>query len=220
MEETVLDLDAVIENLLWTLHDGRAYTAVELANYNGIDKDRAGSILNQLIEEGKLEIEQHRFCYYRLIQREEMADDAVYHEKPKIYPLEWPLPPIKYCRSCHGHLAGKVGVEVAHRLQEKRYIVKEKQGLEYIFHLTSAGAHFFEALGINVTALRNKPGKLAKACLDFSERKHHLGGRLGVAFLDKMIELDWFIKKHDSRIKIPTQKGKRVLSEQLGVIWD
>ncbi|HLR37488.1 MAG TPA: hypothetical protein VK084_05555 [Chitinophagaceae bacterium] len=219
MEDVISEIKKCKGDILWALSDGRAYTATELANYAHVDRIKVEKILDRFLKEEKLEVEQHRFRYFRWIGGKAI-EEVLYEERKgqdKIYSAEVPLPAIKYCRSCHGHLAGKIGVEVAEKLEGKHLLVKEKVGEEYQFELTLLGEDFFKDLGINIAELRKKSGKFSKACLDFSERKHHLGGRLGVAFLNKLIEKCWVLKKENSRVKVLTPLGKRMLNEKLGL---
>ncbi len=210
------------EKTLWTLSDGRAYTLIELSDYSGIDRSPMERLLKRMEREGFVVKEQHRFSYYKLSNTSvSNAFERKLKEKmqgiPRIYQKEEPLQEIEYCRSCHGHLAGRIGVQITDKMQEQGFFYPQRKGEEYEFILTERGLHFFKDLGLNIEELRQKSGIFAKACLDFSERKHHLGGRLGVAFLDFMIAKEWMLKKENSRIKIPTEKGITRLYEKLGV---
>lgn len=58
---------------------------------------------------------------------------------------------------------------------------------------------------------------MAKACLDFSERIHHLGGKLGVAFLERIKEKGWIRRDENSRVHHLTDEGEKELTTRLDV---
>src|SRR5699024_6136745 len=154
--------------------------------YAKCSKAEITPVISSLLAAGVLVKETHRHQYYRISTRS-LCEELQTLLAPKMegrnkcYSDHSPLPDLKYCRSCHGHLAGWVGRRVAEQLQLKGYLIKYRVKEKYEFELTAEGELFFTHLGIDLDHLRNKGGILAKACLDFSERIHHLGGKLGVA---------------------------------------
>ncbi|HLR25982.1 MAG TPA: hypothetical protein VK112_08925, partial [Fodinibius sp.] len=188
--------DHVSALIMWILSDGRAYTAIELTDYTDASSQEVTTKLEKLKQTGLIVPENHRHHYFRLKSNEvsEAVGSLLYTElkgKEKRYNDEDELPDLKYCRSCHGHLAGKVGVTIAQKMQEEKLLIRQRVSAKYEFLLTDKGESFFKELGIETDALQKKGGTFAKACLDFSERKHHVGGKLGVAFLKKMVEKGW-----------------------------
>ncbi len=121
--------------------------------------------------------------------------------------------PVKYCRTCYDHLAGKVGVLVTEGLLRQKII--EPGGADY--GVTRKGEKTFSDLGIDVGELRKQRRIFAKPCLDWSERKHHLSGSLGAALLEKMLSLDWLRKTRNSRALVLTAKGRQGLAERFGI---
>lgn len=214
--------DHVSSLILWTLSDGRAYTAIELADYAGIPSQDITGFIDNLKQAGLIVPENHRHHYFRL------ADDAAMKavksvlqpdlgDKQKRYSDDDELSDLTYCRSCHGHLAGEVGVKIADKMQQRKMLVRQRKGEKYEFLLTDKGEAFFSDLNIDTDYLRGKGGIFAKACLDFSERKHHLGGKLGVAFLKNMLDFGWIQRRGNSRVHELTGAGKRALQRSLGV---
>jgi len=65
--------------------------------------------------------------------------------KEKCYSNEDGLPNIKYCRSCHGHLAGKVGVTTAQKMQEEKLLIRQRVLDKYEFLLTNKGKVLLES---------------------------------------------------------------------------
>jgi hypothetical protein len=50
-----------------------------------------------------------------------------------------------------------------------------------------------------------------RACLDWSERRHHLAGALGAALLARVVDLGWAKRARDSRVVLLTANGERAL---------
>jgi hypothetical protein len=90
-------------------------------------------------------------------------------------------------------------------------------GADKSFNLTSTGVSWFQQIGIDVAALKPGRGGLARQCLDWTERTHHLGGPLGVALLDAFSELGWLRRFRETRAIQVTLKGQFELRQQLGV---
>jgi hypothetical protein len=58
-----------------------------------------------------------------------------------------------------------------------------------------------------------------RSCLDWTERRLHLGGPLGVAITGAMLDAGWLRRAHRNRALLPTADGLRRLAE-LGVRLD
>lgn len=83
------------------------------------------------------------------------------------------------------------------------------------YQVSGAGAEWFRALGIEIAMLKRQP--LTRRCLDWSERRHHLAGALGVALAQRMLELRWIVRVRDSRALRLTDGGKAALCSALGL---
>ncbi|RAJ77277.1 DNA-binding transcriptional ArsR family regulator [Chitinophaga dinghuensis] len=223
MENQFSDLTSLIGDpirsmVLWTLLDGRAYTAMELATCTGTSAQNMSMHLSKLLKADLLVVEsQGRHRYYRFSRQEvayaiEALANLIPHKKEaKI--LANISTDIKYCRTCYDHLAGKVGVLITERLTADNIIALQDKS--YI--LTRKGDRFFQDLGIDFNVLKTKRRALAIPCLDWSERRYHLAGALGAALLDKMLEADWIRRKKDSRAIIITSTGSGALYKQFKV---
>jgi hypothetical protein len=53
------------------------------------------------------------------------------------------------------------------------------------------GETLFARIGVDANSLACSRRPLCRACLDWSERRHHLGGALGAAILGKLLSLGW-----------------------------
>lgn len=116
---------------------------------------------------------------------------------------------LRKARVCYNHLAGDMGTHMFDRLIAQGYLRKNGTGLD----LTPDGVVFVENFGIDLTPLRAKPAPLCRECLDWSERRPHLAGRLGRALLSRIIDLDWATRDATSRAIYFTRTGERQFQE-------
>ena len=205
--------------MLWTLLDGKALTATELALRAEVSPQSASMHLGKLVQAKWLSVEhQGRHRYYQLASREvAYAIEAIANLLPqeKRDPAAAPLTNghIKYCRSCYDHLAGKAGVAVTDALLGRKLLLLTDGRYE----VTAAGIQWLAALGIDTGDLQRQRRAFARPCLDWSERRHHLAGSLGAALLEKMLTDDWLRRVRHSRAIIITAKGEKKLSQLLGL---
>lgn len=205
--------------MLWNLLDGRAYTATELAVCADISPQAASNHLSKLVKASLLIVDsQGRHKYYRF------ANDKVaqvietiasllpidnYNQEKETTQLNG----IRYARTCYDHLAGKAGVAITNGLLEKKILVPQKNN----YTVSVSGVKWFGEIGININAVHQLKRKFAYPCLDWSERKHHLGGALGAVFLDTLTTKGWIRKIKQSREIIITGPGKSELNKRLGI---
>jgi predicted transcriptional regulator len=173
---------------------GRALTASELAQEAGITPQTASSHLSKLEAGGLIELEkQGRHRYYRLSGEDiagllEMLEGLaarVGHMRVRTGPKD---PALRRARICYDHLAGDLGVQMLDSMRNQKLVRQKKQDIE----LTADGARFLEKnLQIASEALSHPRRPVCKACLDWSERRHHLAGTLGAAMMSRFAELKW-----------------------------
>lgn len=208
--------------MLAALLDGRALPAGELAYAAGVSAQTASAHLAKLLDGGLLTVEKEgRHRYYRLAGAhvaealERLATlDCTGAVRRK--PLDPKARELQFARRCYDHLAGQLGVAVTQRLQERGFIAvaANKQ-----FQVSPAGVDWFRGIGLDVSALRPTRRGLARQCLDWTERSHHLAGPLGVALLAHLCSENWLKRSRDSRAVRVTPKGRMELKRQLGVDW-
>jgi hypothetical protein len=114
------------------------------------------------------------------------------------------------------HLAGKLGVALFDALLA-RDAIEPPEAAGAPVELGSAGAAVFGGLGADLTALRRGRRRFATACLDWTERRPHLGGALGAALWAACIERGWVVRQPGSRAVILTDTGREALARDLGV---
>ena len=206
--------------MLMALLGGRALPAGELAYAAGITAQTASSHLAKLLDGGLLSLEtEGRHRYYRLAgPHVAQALEQLASIRPAGPVRRKALSPegreLRFARCCYDHLAGQLGVAATQALVEKRFIVAAE---DKKFEVTSEGAVWFGELGLDVKTLKPTRRGLARQCLDWTERSHHLAGPLGVAFLDKLCSAGWVRRSPDSRAVHLTPRGRLALKERLGV---
>jgi len=213
--------EPVRATVLWSLLDGKAYTATELAIVADVSPQSISMHLNKLVKENLLTVEsQGRHRYYRFSKPEvayvieAMANLLPADKMNGIHESTNSINGIKYCRTCYDHLAGKIGVAITEQLlKQKIILVDEKQ-----YAITSKGTKWFMEMGISISKLECKRRVFARQCLDWSERRHHLAGALGAALLTKMFDSGWIRKTKGSRAIIITSKGQTQLYKKFKLI--
>ncbi|MDP6832071.1 MAG: helix-turn-helix transcriptional regulator [Alphaproteobacteria bacterium] len=205
--------------MLAALLDGRALTARELAIGAGITPQTASFHLGKLCAGGVLAmLRQGRHNYYRIAGPEVAAAiQALQVIAPKAAPRPAKLDDVRLARTCYRHLAGRLGVAVTAALEEKDLLRRNGDD----FDLTPGGEGFFAELGIVPDELRKGRRHFARQCLDWSERRPHLGGALGVALTDRFLAQKWLRRVPGGRAVRLTKLGAAQLHERLGITdWD
>src|ERR1700749_2680656 len=186
--------DPARSNMLTALMTGRALTASELAHQAGVTPQTASSHLAKLEAGGLVEQEkQGRHRYYRLADPDVAAvlegleglAARAGHLRVRTGPKD---PALRRARVCYDHLAGDLGVQMLDSMKAQRLVRQKKQDIE----LTAEGARFLEKqLQISPDMLSHPRRPVCKACLDWSERRHHLAGTLGAAMMSRFADLKW-----------------------------
>ncbi len=213
--------DPARANMLTALLSGRALTASELSQEAGITPQTASSHLAKLEAGGLIEPEkQGRHRYYRLADPdvadllERLAGLAARagHMRVRTGPKE---PALRRARICYDHLAGDLGVQMLDSLRQQRLVRQKKQEIE----LTADGARFLaDKLQISADTLAHPRRPVCKACLDWSERRHHLAGTLGAAMMARFTDLKWAARDPSpgSRVVNFSRTGEKRFAELFG----
>ncbi|MDA0159423.1 ArsR family transcriptional regulator [Solirubrobacter ginsenosidimutans] len=116
-------------------------------------------------------------------------------------------------RLCYDHLAGRAGVALAEHLVAADLLVPHAND----YAVSPAGARVFAELGIDTAALEARPRPLTRACMDWSERRHHLAGSLGAALSAELVRRGWVETREASRAVTVTLAGRVALQERFGI---
>lgn len=211
--------DPARANMLIALMGGQALTAGELAREAGVTAQTASSHLSKMVETDLLvRRSQGRHRYFALAgdevgrMLETMMGVAASsgQRRTRTGPKE---PALREARVCYDHLAGAKAVELLDALTARGAI--EAEGCDLA--LTDAGAVLFERLGIDLAILRRARRPICRACLDWSERRFHLGGGLGAAVLAALHERGWAKREDRSRVVRFTNSGTAAFREAFGM---
>ncbi|HMI12082.1 MAG TPA: metalloregulator ArsR/SmtB family transcription factor [Bradyrhizobium sp.] len=194
-------------NILSTLMDGRALTASELATVAGVKPQTASSHLAKLVERELLTVEkrgQRRF--YRLAtplvaQMLEGIMTVAATGPPRFRPPSRIDSEMRRARTCYDHLAGELGVALTDAMIERRFLVLDADAGE----LTTEGSEFLADLGVDLTPPSRRA--FCRPCLDWSERRPHLAGRVGAAITHLGFERDWIRRRPLGRSLEITESG-------------
>ncbi|MEB6335212.1 ArsR/SmtB family transcription factor [Serratia rhizosphaerae] len=200
--------------MLCLLMDGRAYTATELSVAVDVAPSTASSHLARLQDQRLIAcVKQGRYRYFRL------ADGEVAAALESLMALAGAPPPVvksstptalQLARTCYDHMAGEVAVSLHNRLFAQEWLCSDD------YQLTPQGRSALERLGVDC-ALPASRRRFACGCLDWSERREHLGGALGAALLAAFERRSWVRKQLDSRQLHITPAGKKALAAHFGI---
>ncbi len=209
--------DSSRATMLLALMDRRARTAGELARLAEIAPSTASQHLARLIDGQLLAVEaQGRHRCYRLADPqvaallENMMAFAPASLPPQPLHVEFDL---RFARTCYDHLAGTVATALYDRLRADGTLSVTSDGVT----LTPAGDRRLRSLGIDTEALRIGQRPLARACLDWTERRDHLAGGLGAALLVCFRAHRWVAPRNAPRSLRVTAIGRRAFADQFDI---
>jgi DNA-binding transcriptional ArsR family regulator len=197
------------------LLDGRAWTAGELAAQTGVAASTMTEHLHRLHESGL--VAQHHEGRHRYVELAsssvaELLETMVGQVRVDIAP-----PPnlraarragaMSRARTCYDHLAGRLGCTIADAMVQ-RGLLDHDGG----FALTEDGFGWLDsALGIGPAALRAVRRPAALGCLDWTERRTHLGGAAGAQLAERLFERRWIRRAGTGRAVDVTPAGRTAL---------
>ncbi|QHQ34258.1 ArsR/SmtB family transcription factor [Algicella marina] len=199
--------DPARANMLSALMGGQALTATELAAEAGITASTASGHLAKLQSGGLIGVRsQGRHKYFALAHEdvgqtlERMMGLAAVagHMRSRPGPKD---PALRKSRVCYNHLAGDFGIRLYESLLANSHILEVAGHPE----LTAAGAAAATDFGIDTETLRQP---ITLSCLDWSERRSHLAGSLGRAYLSRFESLGWAMRQPESRVINFTSRGE------------
>jgi DNA-binding transcriptional ArsR family regulator len=208
--------------ILLRLMSGLALPAGELAVTANVAPQTVSEHLAKLVEGRLLNVErQGRHRYYRLASAE-VADAVeallVLTGRPHLSDAgpasSRAVGSLRHARTCYGHLAGWLGVQIAKNLEE-RGMIKPYNAKAY--SVSASGREWFEAIGVGVPSSAAAQKKLAVRCLDWTERRHHLAGTLGCAIYKQFRKIGWLVPVRDTRVVRVTLEGRVQVWKLFGI---
>lgn len=211
--------DPARANILTALMAGRAVTTSELAQEAGVTIQTASSHLAKLHHAQLVKVrKQGRHRYYQLD-----GDDVAHlletlmgiaarsgQTRVRTGPKE---PALRKARVCYDHLAGEYGVLIFESLCGRGGVSLDAD----LPALTRKGRKFCTEFGIDLSGLERMRRPLCRQCLDWSVRRSHLAGSLGMAFLNRFYDLGWASREASSRIVVFNRDGERAFLDKFGI---
>jgi DNA-binding transcriptional ArsR family regulator len=211
--------DPARANILTALLDGRAMTATELAYAARVTPQTTSAHLAKLTEAGLITATPSgRHRYFRLASPKvaQMLESIVAvagDNRPRFRPLSRQAAALRAARVCYDHLAGQLGVRIADAMVARGYLVLEDDG----GRITETGMRYLWDMGIDTRIAGKRRRHLCRACLDWTERRPHIGGAIGAALAERWLALGWITRAKDSRAVALTPDGERGFQDSLGV---
>jgi DNA-binding transcriptional ArsR family regulator len=204
--------------MLCALLDGHARTSTELSVLAEVSPSTASAHLARLKDERLvLLLAQGKHRYYQLAGADvATALEALLVVAGLARPAFQPNTPdrLRHARTCYDHMAGSVAVQLHDHFAAQGWLADGDDGA---YHLSETGASQFAQLGLDLPALRKLRRRFACPCLDWSERRPHLGGALGAALLQLALRRGWVERDLDSRALRVPPAGARQMRAAFGL---
>jgi DNA-binding transcriptional ArsR family regulator len=206
--------------MLHCLVDGHARTSTELAVFGEVSPSTASVHLNRLRAERLIKVVvQGRHRYYSLegpnVARALEALSVLAFGPAAAFVPNTPSA-LRAARTCYDHLAGTLGVAI-HDAFKSLHWIHAAGAPAAAYDVTAQGRNGLASLGVDVDDAHSLRRRFAYPCLDWSERRPHLGGALAAAVLKLALKRHWVIRELDSRALEVTSVGRRELRSRLGI---
>lgn len=207
--------DPARANILTALMSGKALTATELAGEAGVTPQTASAHLSKLEAGGLVSLRRAGRHKYISLASEDVAHlletlmglaAGSGHLRSRPGPRD---PELRRARVCYNHLAGDMGTRMYDSLLARGYLQRSGDALL----LTETGHAFIAALGLDLAALPSPRTPMCRDCLDWSERRAHLAGRLGRGMLSHIEGRGWARRVPDTRIVRFTPAGEAAFDD-------
>ena len=211
--------DPARANILCALLGGRALTAGELAFAAGVSPQTTSGHLGKLSAARLVVLmRQGRHRYYRLAGPHvghmlESIMNVALIGPPRFQPKSKLDEQMRHARTCYDHIAGVLGVGLTERLIERDFVILSDEAGE----VTESGAEFLSKFGVDLSGARAKRRIFCRPCLDWTERRLHIGGAVGAALAARCFELEWIERVRDSRALAITPAGRCGLMDAFGL---
>jgi DNA-binding transcriptional ArsR family regulator len=203
--------DPARANMILALMSGMSLTASVLAREAGVTPATGSGHLAKLQACGLVvAARQGRHRCFRL------ADDDVAHAVEALTTIasrvghlrSRPGPKdaaMRHARSCYDHLAGHVAVDLFDHWVSTELLAWHGDQVA----LTRKGQRRLVERGLDIDTLGGGKRPLCRTCIDWSERRHHLGGSLGAAILSLVGDRKWARREADTRTVAFSPRGEK-----------
>lgn len=207
--------------MLFSLMDGHARTSTELAVVAEVSTSTASAHLNRLKDERLVKVitqGKHRFYSLEGPKVARVLEGlSVLVDQPRRKFVPNTPTRLRAARVCYDHLAGQLGVSLHDRFKQLKWLSRASGEAEDAYELTAEGVKALESLGVDLEETRKLRRRFAYACLDWSERRPHIGGALGSALFQAALKKKWITRDLDSRAIHLTTSGRRELMTRFGI---
>ncbi|HEX3878589.1 MAG TPA: helix-turn-helix transcriptional regulator [Bryobacteraceae bacterium] len=206
--------------MLCCLMDGHARTATELAITSEISPSTASVHLGRLADEKLVRmVRQGKHRYYALngpdvaqaMENLSVLSGASHNKFIPNTPHR-----LRSARTCYDHIAGALGVALHDRTLKFNWLTADPSR-DQVYVLTPQGQQGFGELGIDLANAKTSRRRFAFGCIDWSERRPHIGGAVGAALLTFALRHKWVAPDLDSRALTVTQRGRREVQKYFGI---
>ena len=207
--------DPARANMLQALMSGLSLTATELANEAGVTRSTTSGHLAKLEDAGLVvSTRQGRHRYFRIANLDVAhAIEALVTVAARAGHLRTRPGPkdeaMRRARSCYDHLAGRLAVDLFEDWVALGVLDQDDDSAS----LTIEGRVYLADRGIDVTSLLKSRRPLCRICIDWSERRNHLGGSVGAAVLTHALVKSWATRDAGTRVVRFSGNGERKFIE-------
>ncbi|MFD8985187.1 ArsR/SmtB family transcription factor [Streptomyces sp. NPDC059564] len=204
-----------------TLLEGRAWTAGELARITSVAPSTVSGHLTRLLDAGICVTErQGRHSYVRIADAatarliDALASYAIPdRDAAHTVPVVTAPDPLARARTCYDHFAGRFGMAVTDAM-ERRGLLRT----EGVFELTEDGRAWCAEAGVSLAGPGAGRRPLVSSCLDWTERRRHLGGLAGARLCARALDGRWVVRPAGGGRGLEvTAAGEQALGELLGI---
>ena len=176
--------------MLWSLMGGESRPAGELALIARVSNQTASSHLAQLRSAELLSVQVCGRSHFYQLRSASVAKalEALMHvatpEPPAVKGTASHVAPnLLLARTCYDHLAGRLAVKIAVAMTKNGWLLQKEN--DYV--VSTSGERQLRSLGITLEAPKGSRRRYAYQCLDWSERRAHIGGYVGSSILAWLI---------------------------------
>lgn len=228
--------DRARSRMLLALTSGRELSAAVLADEAGVSRSTASGHLRKLTEGGLVAVRADGRNRHFRIAGPEVA--GVLERLMELAPAE-PInslrastraAQLRQARTCYDHLAGRLGVGIMQGMLQHGYLTggdgsfdpqvavddrPAAHGHDLDYRLTQDGEDFLDEIGVRIPDARRP---LIRYCIDWTETRHHLAGRLGRGIRDRFLEAGWVQRGTTHRALKITPAGETAAERYFGLV--
>ncbi|UPK75397.1 ArsR family transcriptional regulator [Nocardioidaceae bacterium SCSIO 66511] len=205
--------------MLLTLIDGSERPASELARVAGVSASTASEHLQRLTVGGLVDVRRAgRHRYFRLRDRDVAAAvEALAAIAPvkRVNSLRAARTgrAVAYARTCYDHAAGHLGVAIAEAFVARGVVAPLAPG--EVGRILTPETPLLVTIGFSADPQIRRPD--VRGCLDWTQRRPHLAGRLGATVLAYLEDQRWVSRSRSDRSLKVSDAGRAAIADLFGI---